>query len=252
MAWSGRWWRAVWLAAAGVVLLVVAGWLGISSARYLALAVVAGVFGIIAIVVVVGAPLRRGGSPRGRPGTMIFVGSVLMVLAGTAYLLPPHPVVVASLVLILGVGLFTIGTAILGGGLFGILGAVGGGLAGAALMMAPTPIALGHVGVPVSCRVRGYDGGTVYGDFTADCPGGRSYPFTTRDRWDFPAGRVRVLVDPHGIVATEFAGQHHPGEDLLVGILSVLAAAGVVTAAGVNRRLRRGQVRPVVKPPTTT
>jgi hypothetical protein len=214
----------------------------------MAWAVVAGVVVIIVIVVLVGAPLRRAGSPRGRSGAMIAVGSVLMVAAGVTFLLPPHPVVVASLVLILGVGLFTIGTAILGGGLFGFLGAAGAGLAGAALMMAPTPIALSHVGRPVACHVRGYDGDPVYDDFTADCPGGRDYHFQTRDTWHFPGGRVTVLVDPNGILAPQFAGQHHPTEDLVVAILSLLAGAGVVTAAAVNHRRRRGQVSPVVRP----
>lgn len=245
--------RARWLPSAvgiavGVVLLVVAGVVSAAAPRQLSWSVVIGVAGILAIVMVVGAPLRRRGSPQGRSGIMIGVGSGLLVLAGLTYTLPPHPLVVSCLVLMLGAVLFTIGVAILGGGMFGFVGAIAAGLAGAALLLEPTPILLSHVTTPVTCQLRGGDGDfTGGGDFSVDCPDGRRYSFTTKHDLLFPQRRVQVLADPNGILATQYVGQHQPNADLLGGTVSILIAAGVVAAAGLNRRRRHGRVRPVAR-----
>ncbi|HEY0475679.1 MAG TPA: hypothetical protein VGD34_28610 [Kribbella sp.] len=232
---------------AGATAVVVAGALSISSSRYFAFAFVLGVAGVLAIVITIGKPLRRGGSPQGNSTAMIAIGSALFVVAGAAQTFPPHSVLLAVLVLLVGIGLFTVGVAILGGGFFGFLGAAASGFIAPALMLAPTPIALDHVGTTVSCTVDRYRGHAVY-DFTASCPNGESYAFTSKRSRDFPGGKVKVIVDPNNVLEAQFVGEHNPSADLVGGILSILVGAGIVAAAALNRRRHRGQVRPVVKP----
>jgi hypothetical protein len=236
--------------AVGVVLLLVAGVVSAVAPHQLSWSVVIGVVGILAVVMVVGAPLRRRGSPRGRSGRMIGAGSGLLVAAGVSYALPPHPLVVSCLVLMLGATLFTIGVAILGGGVFGLVGAIAAGLVGAALLLEPTPVLLSHVTTPVTCQLHGANGDfTGRRDFSVDCPRGRRYTISNRHDLLFPERRVQVLADPNGLLATQYVGEHQPTADLLAGTASILAAAGVVVAAGLNRRRRHGQVRPVMRMP---
>jgi hypothetical protein len=235
----------------GAVMLAVAVVLGVVAPRDVAVSLVVGVFGIIGISVAVGAPLRRAGSPKGPHWRLITYGVVAMIAASLIVTLPPHSYIAGALILVLGAGLFCIGTGMLGGGWYGIVGACGGGLLGAALMMAPTPLALAHVGVTVHCRIPDSDGIDVY-DFTAVCPGGHRYPFLSKYSHTFPHAAVDVLVDPNGVLEAEYVGEHDPAEDLPAAVGSILLAAGVVIAAAVNRSRRRGQVAHVVKPPITT
>lgn len=238
------------LPVAGTVLLAGGIIVGLLAPRHTGTALVMGVFGIIGITVALGAPLRRSGSPHGPHWRLIGYGVGGMVAASAIFNLPPHSALAAGLILILSVGSWCIGVGILGGGLYGIAAAVAAGLLGSALLMAPTPLALASVGVPLHCKIPNSDG-HVY-DFTAVCPGGHRYTFPSQHSHDFPGARVTVLVDPHGILAPEYAGEHHPAEDLPVAIGSVLVAAGVVVAAAVNRNRRHGEVARVVKPPITT
>lgn len=235
----------------GAVLLAAAVVIGVVAPRLVALSLVAGVFGIIGITVAIGAPLRRPGSPQGPYWRLIAYGVAGMVVGSLAVTLPPHSYLVGVLVMVLGVGCWCVGVGILGGGWFGIIGAGAAGLLVMGLAMAPTPVALSYVGVPVQCHVQGSDGRDVY-DFTAVCPGGRTYAFNSEQSRDFPGGRVTVLVDPHGIISAEFVGEQSPDEDLPVAVGAVLVAAGVVVAAAYNRRRLRGRVAHVVQPPVTT
>lgn len=250
--------RSSWvLSISGTVLLAGAVAACALAPRHTAVAFLIGVLGVLCIAIAVGAPLRRPGPPRGPHWLLIGSGTAAMVVAGLVTTLPPHSYGIGTLFLVLGAGLFCIGVGFLGGGWFGIIGAVAAGLLGAALVIAPTPLALARVGVPEHCSIPaadGYelpDGFTVY-DFTAVCPDGHRYPFPNTHERVFPGRRVTVLVDPHGVLAPEFAGEHDPGEDLPAAIASVLLPAAVVAAAAINRALRRGRVRPVVKPPITT
>jgi hypothetical protein len=242
---KSRW--PVVIGSAGAAALIAAGALGTASSKYYALALVIGVVGVIAIVSVVGAPLRRSGSPQGRTGLMIGTSALLAVAASLAMTLPPHSALIGTLLLIVSTGLFAIGVGILGGGMYGIIACVGAGLAGSALLLGPTPIALAHVGTTMTCQIRDYHNRAV-GDFTADCPDGHHYSFLTKDWREFPDGRVAVIVDRHGLLQAQFVGQHRPTLDLVVSILSLLIAAGIVVAAALNRRRLRGQVPRVVIP----
>jgi hypothetical protein len=239
------------MAVAGAVMLAAAIVIGVVAPRDVALSLVLGVFGIIGISVVVGSPLRRAGSPHGPHWRLITYGVIAMAAASLIVTFPPHSYVAGSLFLVLGAGLFCIGTAILGGGWFGIIGACAGGLLASALVMAPTPLALARIGVPVQCVIPGSDGIDVY-DFTAVCPGGHRYPFLSKYAHDFPGDRVTILVDPNGVLEAEYAGEHDPAEDLPVAIGSILVAAGVVAAGAINRRRQHGNPRHAVKPPIMT
>lgn len=235
----------------GTILLVAGVVVGLRAPQAVLASTLLGVFGIIGIMVGIGAPLRRPGSPSGHHWRLIGFGVAAMVAAGVIVTLPPHSYVVGVLLLICGVGAWCVGVGMLGGGWFGIIGACASGLLASSLLMAPTPLALAKVGVPVQCHVAGSDGLDVR-DFTAVCPGGHRYAFNSESLHDFPGGRVTVLVDPNGVFEAEYAGEHDPPEDVAVAVLSILVAAGVVVAAAMNRSRRKGRVAHVVKPPITT
>ncbi|WP_405064155.1 hypothetical protein OG474_21590 [Kribbella sp. NBC_01505] len=215
--------------------------------RYLPLEFFLGVAAILVITIVAGKPLRRRGSPQGPMWRYVGLGAVLFVVAGLLFTLPPHAVLPAVLVMVLGTVFFTLGIAILGGGYFGLLGALASGLAAVPLFMTPTPVGLAAVGTTITCSVHDYRGRHV-SDFTADCPDGRSYDFTTEKLREFPGGKVQVIVDPHGVLKPQFVGQEHVTVDLVAGIACLLGAAGIVAAAAVQRRRRHGQVDHVVSP----
>lgn len=206
-----------------------------------------GVSLIIVIVITAGRHLRHPGSPKGPTWHHIVPGWVLLVLAGALYTFPPHDVVLAVLVMILGAGFLVMGIATLGGGNFGYFGALAGGLAAVPFLMTPTPVALSQVGTTINCHVRGWDGYAVY-EFTADCPNGHSYNFTKHGAHDFPDGKVPVILDPHGVLQPEFVGEENVTADLVGGILCLLGAAGIIAAAAVHNRRLHGNVRHVVNP----
>lgn len=209
-----------------------------------------GVSLIIVIAVLAGRHLRRPGSPKGPTWRNILLGLLLFVTAGVLDTLPPHNVVLAGLVMILGVVFFAIGIATLGGGNFSYYGAAAC-VAAVPFLMLPTPVGLHFVGHTINCRVRGYRGHSVT-NFTADCPDGRSYDFHKHGLHDFPGGNVQVTVDPHGLLQAQYVGQENLAEDLVGGTLCLLAGAGIVAAAAYNRKRLHGQVRHVVKPPFST
>lgn len=158
--------------------------------KYLPLEFFAGVSLIIVVSVIAGRHLRRPGSPHGPTWRYILLGLMLFITAGTLNALPPHNVVLATLVMILGVAFFAIGIATLGGGNFSFYGAAACGMAAVPFLMLPTPIGLHIVGKTITCRVRGWDGFSVT-DFTADCPDGHSYDFHKHGLHDFRAGTYR-------------------------------------------------------------
>ncbi|MFK4084337.1 hypothetical protein ACI2LF_09535 [Kribbella sp. NPDC020789] len=219
--------------------------------KYVPLEFFGGVAAILAIMIVAGKPLRHRGSPHGPAWRYVGLGGALFVVAALLNTFPPHSVVLAVLVMLLATGFFTLGIAILGGGYFGFLGAAASGLTATALFMAPTPVGLAHFGRTLSCRVRDPH---PYGvrTFTAECPDGRSYDFTSNSPRHFPGGRVNVLVDPHGLLQAQFVGQQHAGRDLVAAVLMLLTAAGVVVAAAVTNRRKHGQVDHVVNPRFTS
>ncbi|MGW6279766.1 hypothetical protein [Kribbella sp. NPDC055071] len=202
---------------------------------------------IIVIVIIAGRHLRRPGSPKGPTWGHITLASALFVVAGAVYFFPPHNVVLAALIMVLGAGFLTMGVATLGGGNFGYFGALAGGLAALPFLMTPTPLALSIVGTTIDCHVRDYRGHEVY-EFTADCPGGKSYDFTKHGAHNFPGGNVPVIVDRHGILQAEFVGEENVTADTVGGILCLIGAAGIVVAALVHNRRLHGNVRHVVKP----
>ncbi|WP_432887479.1 hypothetical protein ACQPYH_05475 [Kribbella sp. CA-245084] len=217
--------------------------------KFIPLEVFGGVSLILVIMIIAGRYFRRPGAPKGPMWQYIGVGFALFVTAGVLYTFPPHTIVAAALVMVLGTGFFTFGIAMLGGGYFGFFGAVASGMAAVPFLMTPTPVALTHVGHTITCHLRGHRGDDeVYGEFTADCPSGRSYNFNKHGSHTFPDGQVQVVVDPHGVLQAEFVGQENAKLDLVTGILGLLGAAGIVVAAAVNRRRRHGVVKHVVNP----
>jgi hypothetical protein len=202
---------------------------------------------VLVIVVVAGRRLRRPGSPKGPYWRNIVLGAVLFVLAGGLYTLPPHNVIFAVLVLLLGCGLFVIGIATLGGGNFGYFGALAAGMAAVPWVMTPTPLLMSHVGRPMTCHVRDYQGVGVQ-SFTADCPDGHSHDLSSGDYKHFPNGQVQLIVDPNNVLQAQFAGPLHVTTKVVASILCLLGASGIVVAAALNRRRLNGQVKHVVNP----
>lgn len=215
--------------------------------KYLPLEFFGGVSLIIVVTIVAGRHLRRPGSPHGPTWRYILLGLTLFVTAGALNALPPHNVVLAALVMIMGVGFFAIGIATMGGGNFSFYGAAACGMAAVPFLMLPTPIGLHIVGKTINCRVRGWDGFSVT-DFTADCPDGRSYDFHKHGLHDFSGGDVAVVVDPHGVLQPQYVGEENLTEESIFGGLAIVGAAGIVTAAAYNRKRLHGQVKHVVKP----
>jgi hypothetical protein len=203
---------------------------------------------IIVIVIVAGRHLRHPGSPKGPTWGHIALAVALFVLAGALSFFPPHNVVLAALIMVLGAGFMTMGIATLGGGNFGYFGALAAGLAALPFLMTPTPLALSQVGTTITCHLRDYRGHEVYGEFTADCPGGKTYDFNKHGSHDFPGGIVPVIVDPHGILQAEFVGEENVTADTVGGILCLIGAAGIIAAAFVHNRRLHGNVRHVVNP----
>jgi hypothetical protein len=240
------WWTAG-LVLAGTALLLSTALIEALSPDSVGLAVVLGTFGIILVVVVVGTPLRRGGGTADTGLRLVVSAVVLVLLCGVLYTLPPHSVVFAALLMIVSAGFFTIGVAIVGGGYFGIIGAVGAGLTCAAIMMAPTPIALATMHHTMTCAIPVQPYRDTGLDFDVHCPDGKVYPI--RSRQEHALGvPVRMLVDPHGLLRPELADRVHVHKDELALALSLLTGAGTVVAALINRRRHRGRVRPVVSP----
>ncbi|MGI5224434.1 hypothetical protein [Actinoallomurus sp. CA-142502] len=241
-----RSWWAAGLLVLGIALLLSTALIEALSPDSVGASVLLGTFGVICLVVVVGTPLRRrraGSAATG--GRLIASALVLTLLCGVLYTLPPHSVVFAALLLIVAAGFFTIGVAIVGGGYFGLVGAVGAGLICAAVMMAPTPIALATMDHTVTCEIPAQRYAGTSDDFDVHCPGGKVYPI--RSRQPHATGvPVRMLIDPHGLLRPEIADRVHVHKDELALLLSLLLGAATVVAAYVNRR--RGRVRPVVSP----
>ncbi|TDO58118.1 hypothetical protein EV651_110152 [Kribbella sp. VKM Ac-2571] len=215
--------------------------------KYAPLEFFLGVTVILVIAIIAGKPLRRRGSPQGPTRRYIALGAVLFVVAGLIYTFPPHNVVIAVLVLVLGTMFFTFGIAILGGGYFGYLGAAASAMAAVPFLMTPTPLGLAHVGKTLNCRVHNYRNREVW-DFTADCPNGKSYDFRSDYGREFPGGGVQVRIDPHGMLQPRCVGQQHLTLDIVMSVLGLLGASGIVAAAAWNRRRLNGQVDHVVKP----
>ncbi|MEU4193506.1 hypothetical protein AB0E69_16525 [Kribbella sp. NPDC026611] len=218
--------------------------------RYL-LEFVGGVTLIIVVMIVAGRHLRRPGSPKGPTWRNLAIGLALFVVASALNTLPPHDIVLSVLVLVLGVGFFALGVATLGGGNFSYYGAAACGMAAVPFFMLPTPIGLHLVGHTIQCRVRDYRGHAVT-DFTADCPGRKSYDFHKHGLHTFPGGQVDVVVDPHGLLQAQYVGQEDLAKESVWGGLGLLGAAGVVAAAAYNRKRLHGEVKHVVKPPFST
>jgi hypothetical protein len=246
MTQSRRSWWGVGLLVLGIALLLSTALTEALSPRSVGASVVLGTFGVICVVVVVGTPLRRQrGGGAGTGGRLIVSALVITLLCGVLYTLPPHSVVFAALLLIVAAGFFTIGVAIVGGGYFGIVGAVGAGLICAAVMMAPTPIALATMDHTVTCEIPAQRFGDTSYEFDVHCPGGKVYPIKTKQP-HATGVPVRMLFDPHGLLRPEIADRVHVHKDELALVLSLLGGVGTVAAAYVNRR--RGRVRPVVSP----
>ena len=215
--------------------------------KYLPLEFFGGVSLIILVSVIAGRHLRRPGSPHGPTWRYILLGLMLFITAGALDALPPHNIVLAALVMIMGVAFFAIGIATLGGGNFSFYGAAACGMAAVPFLMLPTPIGLHIVGKTITCRVRGWNGFSVT-DFTADCPDGRSYDFHKHGLHYFAGGNVPVVVDPHGVLQPQYVGEENVTEEAIFGGLALLGAGGIIGAAAYNRKRLHGQVKHVVKP----
>jgi hypothetical protein len=246
---SDRWaWAGGILWGTGVALLAAAGLIEWLSPGSPGTALMVGATGIVCICVVVGAPIRRSRresefpSPRSvmRP---VLAGVALMAVASVIFTLPPHSIFFAVFLLILGAVLFTFGVAMLGGGVFGVLGPIAAGLLGAALLMAPQRLALADINHTVNCVAIG----AHFGDLKVTCPGPRTYEFRTKGDTGYEVhDRVRVYTDPHHLLKPMYYGQFHAGKDEVALILSLLVTAGIVAGAAINRRLRGGHPRRII------